>query len=80
MYVEVRPKHNSTMVSDASPSTANPKMNELFVHTVQMFSDRACAQDGHFKHPYPTIIDGDKRSDSGWCCVGFGVGGRLTRD
>jgi hypothetical protein len=28
MYVEVRPKHNSTMVSDASPGTADPKMNE----------------------------------------------------
>jgi len=25
MYVEVWPKHNSTMVSDASPGTADPK-------------------------------------------------------
>ena len=33
MYVEVRPKHNSTMVSDASPGNADPKMNESFVHT-----------------------------------------------
>jgi hypothetical protein len=32
MYVEVRQKHNSTMVSDASPGTADPKMNESFVH------------------------------------------------
>jgi hypothetical protein len=45
-----------------------------------MFSDRACAQDGYFEHPHPTIIDDDKRSDSGWFFVGFGVGGRLTQD
>ncbi len=80
MYVEVRPKHNLTMVSDASSGTANPKMNESFVHTAQISSNRACAQDGYFKCPHRTIIDGDKRLDSGWCCVGFGVGGRLTRD
>jgi hypothetical protein len=80
MYVEVRPKHNSTMVSGASPGTADPKMNESFVHTAQMSSDRACAQDGYFKPPHPTIIDDDKRSDSGWFCVGFGVGGPLTRN
>jgi len=53
------------MVSDASPGTANPKMNESFVHTAQMSSNRACAQDGYFKRTHPTIIDGDKRSDSG---------------
>ncbi len=46
MYVEVRPKHNLTMVSDASPGTADPKMNKSFVHTAQMSPDRACAQDG----------------------------------
>ncbi len=80
VYVEVRPKHNSTMVSDASPGTTDPKMNESFVHTAQMSSDRACAQDGYFEGPHPTIIDDDKRSDSGWFFVGFGVGGRLTRD
>jgi len=80
MYVEVRSKHNSTMESDASPGTADPKMNESFVHTRQMSSDCACAQDGYFKLPHPTIIDGDKRSDSGWFCVGFGIGGRFTRD
>ena len=51
MYVEVLPKHNSTMVSDASPGTTDPKMNESFVHTVQMSSDRACAQDSYFKRP-----------------------------
>jgi hypothetical protein len=45
-----------------------------------MSSDRACAQDGYFKRPHPTIIDDDKRSDSGWFFVGFGVGGRLKRD
>ena len=78
MYVEVQPKHNWTMVSDASPDNADPKMNESFVHTAHMSSDRACTQDGYFKCPHPTIIDGDKRSDSGWFCVDFGVGGRLT--
>jgi hypothetical protein len=36
MYVEVWPKHNSIMVSDASPGTAGPKMNESFVHTAQL--------------------------------------------
>jgi hypothetical protein len=80
MYVEVWPKHNSTMVSDTSPGTTNPKMNESFIHTAQMSSDRACAQDGYFKRPHPTIIDDDKRSDSGWFCVSFGVGGCLTRE
>ncbi len=39
MYVEVLPKHNSTMVSDASPGTTDPKMNEF--HTAQMSSHRA---------------------------------------
>ena len=80
MYVEVWPKHNLTMVFNASPSTADPKMNESFIHTAQISSDRACAQDGYFKHPHSTIIDGDKRSDSCWFCVGFGVGGHFTHD
>ncbi len=78
MYFEVRPKHNSTMVFDASPGNADLKMNESFVHTAQMSSDRACAQDGYFKRPHPTIIHGGTRSDRGWFCVGFGVGRRLT--
>jgi hypothetical protein len=80
MYVEVRPKDNATMVYDASPGTADPKMNESFIHTAQMSSDRACAQDGYFKRPHPTIINGDKRSDIGWFCVGFRVAGQFTRD
>jgi hypothetical protein len=80
MYGEVRPKHNLTMVSDASPGTADPKMNESFIHTVQMSSGRVCAQDGYFERPHPTIIDGDKGSDSGCFFVGFGVGERLTCD
>ncbi len=80
MYGEVRPKHKSTKVSDASPGTAGPKMNESFVHTVQMSSDRACAQDGYLTRPHPTIIVDDKRSDSGWFCVAFGVGGHLKRN
>jgi hypothetical protein len=80
MYVEAWPKHNLTMVSNASPGTTDPKMNKSFVHTAQMSPDHACAQDGYFKRPHPTIIDGDKRSDSGWFCVGFGVDGHLARN
>ena len=53
------------MVSDASLDTTDPKMNESFVHTAQMSSNRACAQDGYFKRPHLTIIDDDKRSESG---------------
>ncbi len=68
------------MVSEASPGTADPKMNESFVHTAHMSSDRTCTQDGYFERPHPTIIDGDKGLDSGWFFVGFGVGGSLTRD
>ena len=63
------------MISDASPGTADPKMNELFAHTAQTSSDRAYAQDGYFKHPHPTIIGGDMWSDSGWFLVGLGVVG-----
>jgi hypothetical protein len=80
MYVEVWPKHNWTMVSEASPGTADPKMNKSFVRAAQISSDRACAQDGYFKRPHPTIIYGDKRSDRAWFCVGFGVGRRLTQE
>ncbi len=55
-------------------------MNEYFVHMAHMSYDRACAQDGYLKCPYPTIIDGDMRWDSVWFLVGYGVGGHLTRD
>ena len=44
------------MVSDASPGTADPKMNESFVHTAHTYSDLARAQNGYFKHPHPTIL------------------------
>ena len=71
-------KHNSTMVSDASPGTTDPKMNEPFVHTAHTSFERARAQDGYFKHPHPTIIDGDMRWDSGWFLGDFGVVGHLT--
>jgi hypothetical protein len=57
MYVDLWQKHNSTMVSDASPGTTDPKMNESFVHTAHLSSDRACAQDDYFKRPHPTIIE-----------------------
>jgi hypothetical protein len=68
------------MVSDASPGTADPKMNESFVHTAHTCSERAHAQDGYFKRPHPTIIDRDMWLDSGWFMGGFGVvGHHLTR-
>jgi hypothetical protein len=73
-------KHNSTMVSNASPGTATPKMNKSFVHMAHVSSNRACAQDGYLKHPHLTIIDGDMRWDSDWCLGGFGVGGHQTHD
>ena len=69
------------MVSDASPGAADPKMNESFIDTAQRSSDRACAQDGNFKCPHPTIIDGDIIwSDSGWFSGGVGFVGQLTCD
>ncbi len=73
-------KHNSTMVSNASPCTAAPKMNKSFVYMAHVSSDRACAQDGYLKRPHQTIIDGDMRWDSGSFLGGFGVGRHLTRN
>jgi hypothetical protein len=68
------------MVSDASPGTATPKMNDFFVHMAHVPSDRACAQDGYLKCPHLTFIDGDMRWDSGWFLGGSGVGGHRTRN
>jgi hypothetical protein len=68
-------KQKLTMVFDASPGTAAPKMNESFIHMAHVSSDCACAQDGYLKHPHPTIIDGDMKLDSGWFLGGFGVAG-----
>jgi hypothetical protein len=73
-------KHNSTMVSDALPGTAKPKMNKSFVHMAHVSSNRACAQDEYLKCPRTTIIDGDMRWDSGWFLGSFGVGEHQTRD
>jgi hypothetical protein len=58
MYVEVRPKHNSTMVSDASPGTANPKMNNSFVHTAQMSSDHRIVTSNIPLQPLLMVIRG----------------------
>ncbi len=58
-------KHDSTMVSDASPGTASPKTNKFFIHVAHVSSDRACAQDGYLKRPHLTIIDKDMSWDSG---------------
>jgi hypothetical protein len=73
-------KHNSTMVSDASPGTAAPKMNKSFSHMACVCSNRPCAQDGYLKCPHLIIIDGDMWWDSGWVMGGFGVGGHRTCD
>jgi hypothetical protein len=73
-------KHNQTMVFDASPSTATPKMNKYFAHMAHVSYDCTCAQDVYLKHPHPTIFDGNMRWDSGWFLVGFGVGGHLTHN
>jgi hypothetical protein len=68
------------MVSDASPGTTTPKMNESFVYMAHVSSNHAYAQDGYLKRPHPTIIDGDMRWNSGWFWGGFGVGENWTRD
>jgi hypothetical protein len=73
-------KNNSTMVSDASPGTAAPKMDKSFILMAHFSSYHAFAQDGYLKCPHLTIIDGDMRWDSGWVLGGFGVGGHRTRD
>jgi hypothetical protein len=68
------------MVSDASPGTAAPKMNETFIKMAHVSSNHAFAQDGNLKSPHPAIIDGDMRWDSGLILCGFGVGGHWARD
>jgi hypothetical protein len=73
-------KHNSTIVSDASPGSAVPKMNKSFVHMAHVSCNCACAQDGYLKLPHWTIIDGDMRLDSVWFLGGFGVGGHGTHN
>ncbi len=67
-------KHNSTVVSDAPPGTAAPKMKESFIHMAHVSYDHACTQDGYLKHPHPIIIDGDIRRDSGWFLGGLELG------
>jgi hypothetical protein len=68
------------MISDASPGTATPRMNESFIHMAHVSSYRACAQDGYLKRLHPTIIDEDMKWDSSWVLGGFGVGGHRTPD
>ncbi len=66
------------MASAASPKAADPKILESPASTAPTHSSYACAQDEYFKCPHTTSIDGDKRLDSGWILVGFGIGGHLT--
>jgi hypothetical protein len=71
-------KHKPTMMSAASLRAANPKMVESPASMVHASSSYACAEDGYFKRPHTSSIDGDIRWDSCWVFVGFGVGRRLT--
>jgi len=49
-------------------------MNESFVQMARASSHCAFTQDdGYFKRPHPTIIDGDMWSDSGLFLGGFWV-------
>ncbi len=73
-------KHKPTMMSAASPRAADPKMVESPASMAHASSSYACAEDGYFKRPHTPSIDGDIRWDSCWVFVGFGVGGRLTRN
>jgi hypothetical protein len=68
------------MASTASHRAADPKMVESPASMAHESSSYACAEDGYFKHPHTASIDGGIRLDSGWFFVGFGVGGRLTRN
>jgi hypothetical protein len=71
---------NKSTISDASPDTANPKMNKSFVHMARVSSNRSCAQDWYLIHPHLTIIGGEMRWDSGWVLGGLGVGDHWTCD
>jgi hypothetical protein len=73
-------KNNLSMVSNASPGTAAPKMNKSFILMAHVSSNRAWAQDGYLKCPHPIIIDGDVRWDCGWFWGGLGVERHWTRD
>ena len=68
------------MTSAASPRAANPKIVESPASVAHASSSYACAEDGYFKRPQKTSIDGDMRLDSGWILVGFGVGRHLIRN
>jgi hypothetical protein len=73
-------KHNLTMVSNASPGSAAPKMNVSFVHMAHVSSNCAYAQDWYMRLPHRAIFDGDMRWDSGWFWDGLGFGGHGTRN
>jgi hypothetical protein len=60
-------KHNSTMVSDASPGTVAPNMNNFFVHMAHVSSERAFAQDGYLNVPIRPVL----MEISGRTVVGF---------
>jgi hypothetical protein len=46
------------MAFEATPSAPDPKMMELCNQTAQLSAHYTCAEDGYFKHPHTSIIDG----------------------
>ena len=68
------------MASAASPRASDPKMVESPASMAHASSSYACTEDGCFKRPHMTSIDGDKRSNSVFVVVGVGVGRCLTCD
>ena len=53
------------MASAALSRVADPKMMESPASMVHASSSYACAEDGYFKLPHMTSIDGDIQMDSG---------------
>ncbi len=64
------------MASEATPSATNPKMAELCNQTAQLSAHHTYTEDGYFKHPHTSNIDGDKWLDIGWFFLV--VGNRLV--
>ena len=67
-----------SIVFDASPSAAHPKMVELCDHTAQVSSHYAFEEDGNLECPHPPIINGDNWVD--WWLVDGWIWGRRKSD
>jgi hypothetical protein len=63
-------KHNPTIASAASPSTADPKMADLCNHTAHASLPDGFSEDGYFKRPIqPNIMEISGRSVVGFLLV-----------